>query len=371
MTKAQNDLFFLLKLALCGKDDISTDGFIKIDWNGVWHLAKDQCVMGIVADSFQLLDELQSQGLDKLQWLGHVVRLEKKNAELNELIGKLFDKFHKMRLSPVLMKGQAFAANYPCPLHRQCGDIDIYFKERTDCEKAVRWAEKVDKTAAESSGNKRERKHFTFSIGENVVELHYFMCLFENAKLQRRLQEIIDWEFTNTETFFVEINGKQTETVSPTLSVLHQLLHITRHLLEAGIGLRQICDLAVYLRKNHNVIDAIRLNGYLVELQLMKTAKVLGYIMTEHLGLPKEVIPFEIDEQYADFILQEIFEGGNFGKKKVVYRHNKDGIQRKIDSIVYFYHRCQLYKPLLPIEARSYFWNKIKLNVKLIFVHHY
>lgn len=370
MTKTQRDLFFLLRLALWGKDNASKD-VKEIEWKTVFEQAKDQCLMGIVADSFQLLDECQSQGLNKLQWLGYVLRLEGMNAELNGIVGKLFDKFHRMNLVPVLMKGQAFATNYPNPLHRQCGDIDVYFKNRTDCDMAVVWASKVDKVAAKDSDNKRERKHFTFSIGGDVVELHYFMCLFENAKLQRRLQEIIDWEFNHSEPFFVEINGEQTETVPPTLSVLHQVLHITRHLLEAGIGLRQICDLAVFLRKNHNVIDADRLNGYLEELQLVKAAKALGYILVKHLGVPRAAIPFGVDERYADFILQEVFEGGNFGKKKVVYRIGKSGLWRKMASIVYFYRRCQLYKPLLPMEARSYFWNKIKLNIKLLFVRHY
>lgn len=370
MSKVQTDLFGLLRMALWGKDYASADA-TEIEWKEVLQLAKDQCVMGIVADSFQLLDECQSQGLDKLRWLGYVIQLERKNSELNSLVVKLFGKFLSMGLAPVLMKGQAFATNYPVPLHRQCGDIDIYFKERTDCEKAVCWAEKVDKVAAESSDNKRERKHFTFSIGDNVVELHYFMCLFENAKLQHRLQEIIDWEFAKTKPFCVDIDGKRIETVPPTLSVLHQVLHITRHLLEAGIGLRQICDLAVYLDRNHEAVDSGRLNGYLEELQLMDTAKALGYIMAEHLGLQRDFVPFGADGKYVDFIFEEVFEGGNFGKKKVAYRNEKNGLWRKIESIVYFYRRCKLYKPLLPMEAKGYFWNKIKLNIKLIFVRHY
>lgn len=360
----------MLRVALWGRN-AADDMPCGIDWEGVRKAATEQCVAGLVADTFSLLDEDKTERLDKMRWVGYVVRLERKNGELNELAGKLFDKFRRMNLAPVLMKGQAFAANYPNPLHRQCGDIDIYFKERTDCEKAVRWAAKVDKAAAESSENRRERKHFTFSIGDNVVELHYFMCLFENAELQSRLQEIIDREFANSEPFFADIDGKRIETVPPTLSVLHQVLHITRHLLEAGIGLRQICDLAVYLSKNHEAIDADRLNGYLEELQLMKTAKALGYIMAERLGLTKEAIPFGVDEHYASFIIQEVFEGGNFGKKKVAYRNEKSGVWRKMESIMYFYRRCKLYKPLLPMEARSYFWNKIRLNVKLIFVRHY
>lgn len=80
-----------------------------------------------------------------------------------------------MNLSPVLLKGQAFAENYPYPLHRQCGDIDLYFKNRKDCKTAVAWAAKVEKSAAVSPENKRERKHFSFSLGSNEVELHYYM----------------------------------------------------------------------------------------------------------------------------------------------------------------------------------------------------
>lgn len=370
MNKSQEDLFRLLRAALWD-DEVAANEISDVEWNYVYQLAKEQCVVGIVADSFHLLGERQCNGLDKLQWLGYVIQLERKNAELNRLTDKLFKQFNTMDLSPVLMKGQAFATNYPNPLHRQCGDIDVYFKKREDCGKAVAWAENVDKAAAESSDNKRERKHFTFSVADNVVELHYFMCLFENACLQHRLQEIIEWEFTHSNPFYVEIDGKQIETVPPALSVLHQVIHITRHLLEAGIGLRQICDLALYLNKYQENIDADRLNGYLEELQLTSVAKALGYIMVENLGVQKDKVFWGRDKQHADFILCEILEGGNWGMKKVAYRREQNGISKKWSSINYFYQRCQLFKPLLPKEAKSYFWNKIKLNIKLIFIRHY
>lgn len=370
MNQLQSDLLFLLSGVLW-KKEIPVKRLTQIDWEAMYTIAKEQCVVGLVADSFTILHEQECNGLDKLKWLGFIVRLEQKNRKLNNLVGKLFLKFNIMGLSPILMKGQAFAVNYFYPLRRQCGDIDICFRRRDDTNLAVAWAKKVDIVAANSSDNKRERKHFTFSVEGSVVELHYFMCLFENEGLQHRLQEIIDWEFTHSSPFYVDIDGKQIETVPPSLSVLHQVLHITRHLLEAGIGLRQICDLAVYLEKNHDKINSCRLNGYLEELQLMTTAKTLGFVMMKWLGLKEEFVPFGVDERYAEFILQEVFEGGNFGKKKVVYRSDKNGLRRKLSSIAYFYRRCQLYKPLLPKESRSYFRNKIKLNIKLLFASHY
>lgn len=370
MNKSQADLFRLLRIALWDSG-VAIDDFFHVDWNTIYLLAKEQCVVGLVADSFSMLNERQCQGLNKLQWLGYVIQLEHKNADLNNFVGRLFEHFNTIGVSPVLMKGQAFAVNYPTPLHRQCGDIDVYFKDREGCKKAVSWAKKVDKVAAGSFDNKREHKHFTFSVADNIVELHYSMCLFENACLQHRLQEIIDWEFAHCNPFYVEINGKQIETVPPTLSVLHQVLHIARHLLEAGIGLRQICDLAVYLNIYHDEIDTNRLNGYLKELELMPVARALGHIMVENLSVQKNKVLFGEDNLFADFILGEIFEGGNFGMKKLAYRRGKNVMRRKLNSIAYFYHRCQLYNSLLPKEVKSYFWNKIKLNIKLIFVRHY
>ena len=370
MNKEQTDLLLLLRGALwqdgkiaCSVQDIS--------WDKIYAIAKEQCVIGVLAGGFCFLDADQCSGDEKLRWLAYVVRLERKNRSLNELIKKLFHKFQSMQLSPVLMKGQAFAVNYPYPLHRQCGDIDVYFKDRKDCEKAVFWSSEIDKTAADSSENKRECKHFTFAIGGNVIELHYFMCLFENPQLQKRLQQIIDEEFANSQPFFAEIDGENIETVPPTLSVLHQIIHISRHLLEAGIGLRQICDLALYLDKYNEQIDRDRLNGYLEELQLMSIARCLGSILVDWLGLEEGKLPFNTNTQYTDFILQEIFEGGNFGKKKVKYREGSNGLCRKILSVFYFYKRCKLYSPLMPLEAKSYFWNKISLNFRLMTKHHY
>ena len=93
--------------------------------------------------------------------------------------------------------------------------------------------------------------------------------------------------------------------------------------------------------------------------------------MVNHLGLEEGKLPFGADMQYADFILQEIFEGGNFGKKKVEYRDESNSLCRKLQSVFYFYKRCRLYKPLMPMEAKSYYKNKISLNLRLITKHHY
>lgn len=367
--RTTENLFLLLKSALW-QDGQYAESVGDVDWEELYALAREQCLVGVVADSFRYI-EGNPKGGDKLRWLAYVVQLERRNRGMNRLIGKLFRKLRNDGLTPVLLKGQSFAANYPCPLHRQCGDIDVYFKRRGDCRVAVEWASAVDRAAAESEENRRDCKHFAFSLNGVEVELHYFMCVFENRRLQQRLQSIIDREYGDNPPCRVAVGDEQIETVPPTLSVLHQLMHISRHLLEAGVALRQVCDLALFLDRHGDEIDRTRLDGYLKDLELAAVAQALGFIMVHHLGLKRERLPFGMSGQYADFILGEIFEGGNFGRKKTEYRNGANALSRKLQSVAYFYRRCKLYRPLFPSEAKSYFLNKIKLNVKLLTLHHH
>lgn len=365
MNKLQRDLFSLLRLGLW--EDAAKLKPKGIDWGQMFTLTNEQAVMGIVMDGMERLKEKTIPSRDmKMKWIGISMKIARQNQRINGTLGRLWTQFHKMGFSPVLMKGQAFAANYPVPLHRQSGDIDIYFKHRGECEKAVAWAKIIDMEAASSSENVRERKHFTFMIDGVTVELHYYMCLFDSPRLHRRLQEIIDEEFDKEESFSVAIEGRAYETVPPTLSLLHQIIHISRHLLEAGIGLRQVCDMALYIDKYHTQIDAIRLQEYLEELQLSTIAAALGDLLVCCFGLDRRKIPFPVCGVHTSFILHEIFEGGNFGKKKVTYRSHGDSVSRKLRSVFFFYRRCKLYNKLFPDEAKHYFMNKISLNLRLI-----
>lgn len=365
MNKTQQYLFSLLRLGLWGRDAMKE--FRDVDWGQVLTLATEQVVMGIVLDGMERLkgEAMPDKGM-KLKWIGLSMQIERQNQKVNNTLCKLWGRLQEMGLSPVLMKGQAFAANYPVPLHRQSGDIDIYFKHRGECEKAVVWAKSIDMAAASSFENVRERKHFTFMIEDVTVELHYYMCLFDSPRLHRRLQNIIDEEFGKEKPFSSVIEGWAYETVPPTLSVLHQIIHISRHLLEAGIGLRQICDLALYIDKYHTQIDAIRLQEYLEELQLSTIAAALGDLLVCCFGLDRRKIPFPVCGVHTGFILQEIFEGGNFGKKKVTYRSHGNAVSRKLRSILFFYRRCKQYNELLPDETKHYFLNKISLNLRLL-----
>lgn len=367
MNKYEKNLLLLLKIGLGNENGNDICSITNIDWLRIFELSVEQTVTGTIADAFtKLREDAKPTKKIMLQWIVRVANIEQTNKKQNESLEKLINEIKQLGAQPILIKGQGFALNYPKPLHRQCGDIDIFFKTKEECNKAIAWAHKIDPEAKESFENKRERKHYTFIYKNSIVEIHNFLCLFENKRLQGLLQTIIKEELNKEENSVIYINGSECFILPPTLSVLHQIIHISRHLLEAGIGMRQICDLATYLEKYCDSINRESLQTYIINLELENIAEAIGFIIHKYLGLSITKVPFKIKEDNADFILNEIFEGGNFGTNRTQYRDTKFNIIRKIKSIVYFYHRCYKYRHLLPSESKSYFFNKILLNLKLI-----
>lgn len=375
MKTVEKELFDLLKLSLwsrsnsslqkyTGEEGTGVEWLRDCQWKSLLELSKEQCVFGILADVLATFKGNVEVSRDVLLiWIGLVMKLEQRNIKMNRMVISLFGKMRSLGLHPVLMKGQAFAQNYPNPLHRVCGDIDLYFKQQDDCKKAIDWAIRVGGYAHQGNESAWEHKHFAINLKGFEVELHYQICRFENHRLQKRLQNIIDHEFAVNEPYYVRIEGEEIETVPPTLSVLHQLMHITRHLLEAGVGIRQICDLAVYIDRHCDEINADVLRRYVEELQLDEVAGALGYILVEMLGLKKEKWPLEIVADHAEFIIREIFDGGNFGRQRTAFQRNENVFVRKWHSMTYFVKRCLLFRHLLPAESRSYLLNKFLFNI--------
>ena len=152
LKNVEKELFDLLKLSLWsrsvsslqqidGEDGAVVERIRDCSWKSLFELAKEQCVLGILADVLTNCKGNVEVSKDVLlNWIGLVMKLEQRNIKMNRMVISLFGKMRSLGLHPVLMKGQGFAQNYPNPLHRVCGDIDLYFKQQDDCKKAIDWA---------------------------------------------------------------------------------------------------------------------------------------------------------------------------------------------------------------------------------------
>ena len=162
--------------------------------------------------------------------------LEKANVRLNDATIQVSEWFQKKGFRTCILKGQGNALLYPNPYSRTPGDIDI-------------WVEGGDKRVISfvrsiSPHEKACYHHIEFPSYKSVeVEVHYrpsfLLCFWHNRKLQKYYERVKEKQFSHRVML-----GEQGEIAIPTaeFNLIFQLTHIFSHLMNEGIGLRQLVD---------------------------------------------------------------------------------------------------------------------------------
>ena len=231
--------FFFDFLRFCIGSAKEIPGSLKeVDWKELYAIAKKQCLVGVLFDGIKKLPA-EYVGIEKellLQWMAESQMLEKANARLNDAAIQVSEWFLKKGFRTCILKGQGNALMYPNPYSRTPGDIDI-------------WVEGGDKRVISfvrsiSPHEKACYHHIEFPSYKGVeVEVHYrpsfLLCFWHNRKLQKYYERVKEQQFSHRVML-----GEQGEIAIPTaeFNLIFQLTHIYSHLMNEGIGLRQLVD---------------------------------------------------------------------------------------------------------------------------------
>ena len=237
MLKQQKIFFDFLRFCIGSAKEIP--GSLKeVDWKELYAIAKKQCLVGILFDGIKKLPA-EYVGMKKellLQWMAESQMLEKANVRLNDAAIQVSEWFRKKEFRTCILKGQGNALMYPNPYSRTPGDIDI-------------WVEGEDKRVISfvrsiSPHEKACYHHIEFPSYKGVeVEVHYrpsfLLCFWHNRKLQKYYERVKEEQFSHRVML-----GEQGEIAIPTVefNLIFQLTHIYSHLMNEGIGLRQLVD---------------------------------------------------------------------------------------------------------------------------------
>lgn len=328
MLKQYHMFFDFLRFCICS-DSEPPLSLKEADWNEIYAIAQKQCLLGVLFDGIERLPA--DSGISKellYKWMGQCRMLEKANAQLNDAAVKVSNWFQKKGFRTCLLKGQGNALLYPNGAHRTPGDIDI-------------WVEGGDKKVISFvrtilPNGKACYHHIDFPPYNGVeVEVHYrpsfLICFWHNRRLQRFYERVKEEQFLHR----VELKGYG-ELAVPTaeFNIIFQLTHIFAHLMNEGIGLRQLLDYYFVLVKSDEgrVKNLAALQRELKYLGLWKFAGAVMYIMKEVFGMHESKLIVPSNEKYGIFVLNEVLEAGNFGKydKRNRFGHSKLGhnIQR-------------------------------------------
>ena len=325
-------IFLFLNYCLGKKVDMSMV-VAKIDWRQLYNFASRQALLGFCFDGIERLtkefsEELKQNPMGRdllMTWMGAAQQIRRQNMKVNAVAGKLYSMLREDGLRCCILKGQGNALMYPNVYSRNPGDIDVWVNASR--ELITEYAKKHFEI-----GDDIRYHHLETSLDGVPVELHFFPGIMNNsiynARLQKWFKRNADLQCSNV----VSLPDGIGEIAIPTtaFNVVYQLTHLYHHFFDEGIGMRQIID--YYYVVNNDGLLAIKdtLQKELKHLGLWKFAMAVMYVLHEALGLSDEKMIAPMDEKRGKLLLEEILNGGNFGKHFTKYGHfTQQGMAKK------------------------------------------
>ena len=354
------------------------------DWRVLYAMARKQCLVGVLFDGIKRLPA--DVGMDKgllFQWMAQNQTLRKANARLDKAAVEVAEWFGRKGFRTCVLKGQGNALLYPPGMERTPGDIDLWVDGGD--RKVVSFVRSL------SPDEKVCYHHIGFPEYNGVeVEVHFrpsfLFCFRHNRRLQGYYERVMDGQFAHR----VKL-GEQGEVAVPKaeFNLIFQLTHIFTHLMNEGIGLRQLQDYFFLLKNtdfggntngdgfllntdftdntdkvggNADGVDRRLLQDELRRLGLWEFAGAVMYIMKEVFGLEDNRLIAPPDVKRGRLVLKEVLEAGNFGQYDKrnwfghsALGHNLQRLYRDMRLVRYFPEEA-LSEPFFRIW--HFFWRK-------------
>lgn len=278
------------------------------DWEKVEKMAKEQGVLWMLyLGAKKISNQIPLECLRSWRAIMHsaVVFNEQINIVQNELLDWLFQE----QIPAVILKGMSCSRYYPYPEARSLGDIDILINKEN-----YRAVDYYLRQRGYSPSKTEHDFHVGYYGKETVIEVHFAGTSLPKSSCSQRIIEEMNRFIEERQD--VIVNDMRFPVLSDTHQALMLLLHKERHMLEDGIGLRQLCDWCTFVggeTSSHWEEGTLELLG---ECGLLTYAKVLTKACVKYLGLNCKSAPWceDVDEKLADAMIMEVFRGGSMGK---------------------------------------------------------
>lgn len=275
-----------------------------VDWKAVFDECKAQSVVPL-AFSALFKDEVPQK------IYAHWKALVNENLAVNSKISYAHTMLNELmtqsKFPYVILKGCASAEYYDDPLLRTMGDVDFYVPSA--------YFDKADKLLLKSGFISNEIDHEyekAYTKDDVVFELHNTVNGVPGGKIGTTIRHYFDDIFDKSTLKHLDL--AEYYSPSPFHHGLVMLLHVARHMITGGIGLRHFCDWAVFINKiGDDFVPLFEVK--LKRVGLWRFAQIMTQFCTVYLGLNKQEWTGKIDIQLLRNLKDDIFAGGNFGHK--------------------------------------------------------
>ena len=338
--------FYFLRNGLYGMEE-RYDGVLptREDWDWIFERAYEQAVTGLIVDGIGIT-AMRPETDCWEQWIFHILSLEEMNRKIARSGNLWLQRLEAVGIKAFVFKGSSVAAWYREPFHRSFGDVDLVVQNG--------WYGL--ETFLQRCGLDFRNDHGDLVLTDEEQVLVEFHRVWEriynpwnNMRLQRRC---VRAEATDRELYLVCL-----------------MLHLRRHFLTYGVGLKQVCDVAMVLQDKE--LDSKKVAEILQELRMEKFSRVLfGFItcyIENHTDLPLQPITNGAD---FDLFREIVWKDGYLLKmhREEVAQESRYALERVFFNTVFWMKRSWRLFRLMPGEAFFFLVYLIGRRVRSMFV---
>ena len=333
---------------------VAPSGFSPEDWEKAFKMSGKQSLLGV---TFRVLDSIPRKQGPALgiyaKWALYAEKLAGTNRQHIATAAKIYESFVSDGKRACVLKGQGTGRYYPDPLSRQCGDIDIWM----DGSREETLAYFKDFSPKDIVYHHFDPEGFA----DVPVEVHFTPTWMNGAILNRRLQE---WFVSQADAQFSNYEPELGFAVpTPAFDAVFSLVHIFRHVMDEGIGFRQLMDYYYILNalpgsERPEVVRTLK------SLSLGRFTAAVMFVLKEAFGLGEEKFLLPADRRYGAFLLDEVLISGNFGRYDARNAHSR--CETRVGKTLRKFRRQMRFFGLCPREVVSapffklwqYLWRK-------------
>ena len=317
MTDHSSLFFQLLQISIEKRRQFNST-ITQNEWAELFAMAKKQSLAGICFTGVEKLPKEQSPGEDLIMdWMGEAVKVQRRNSKLNEACKILCNEFDGKGYKTCILKGQSNRINYPKELasRRTPGDVDIWLFPKDNLSSPVKQTmellENEDRIVSLAYLHAELKPLNTVAI-----EAHFRPTFLNEPIHNHRLQQ---WFAESKADCIMEreiADGITIPMLKPVYNIIFQLVHIYRHLLDEGIGLRQLLDYYFLLRgtvQSLNDEQKKTIADKLSAFGLNRIAGAVMFVLREVFLIEEKYMIVPVNERYGRQLLDEIMIAGNFG----------------------------------------------------------
>ena len=277
------------------------------EWQSLLELSSQQALLPVVFESvYQLLPAALEHEYRKA-----TVKLITDQVQRADLFLRVYRELSRVGIEPLVIKGIICRNTYALSDWRISSDEDIYIP----ISDYPRFHEAMCQIGFKSSPPNYRSEHETVYKGGGLTIEGHWELFPQETQLWTHMNALT--EDILKRAHHIEIDGVKLLTPEPTDHMIYLLLHAMKHFSLAGVGIRQICDIAMWGKSYE--IDWSRVKETTDSYGATLFTEAVIDAANRYLGMS---IPKGWDTVDSTALIWDSLEGGNFGRSTADRLHS-------------------------------------------------